>query len=153
MRPSNYRILWMEWRTQYCYSGALPCFDQDHLTMSTAQGRALMASVRATEPRAPPQGAVGVGLRPSRLATPTASQGSQTEESSSYATMASRRQQPTAPPSGEAPPSYAETRTADLAHAQQELMASMANLTAVANPYRQQVFAPPTTTAPLRGTG
>ena len=127
-----------------------PALTRTTATLSTAQGRAPTASVRATEPRTPPQGAVGTGLRP---ATPTASQGSQTEGGHSYAAMTVRRQQPTAPPSQDTPPSYAETRSSDLRQAQDDLMASMANLTAVATPYRQQVFAPPTTTAPLHALG
>ena len=129
-----------------------PALTRTTATLSMAQGRAPTASVRATEPRTPPQGAVGTGLRPSRPATPTASQGSQTEGNHSYAATTLRRQQPVTPSPQEAPPSYDETWSADIAEVQEDLMASMANLTAVATPYRQQVFAPPTTTAPLHGT-
>ena len=129
---------------------SFPALTRTTATLSTAQGRASTTSVRATEPRAPPQGAVGTGLR---LTTPTASQGSQTGGSHSYAAMTGRRQQPTAPPSQDTPPSYAETRSSDLRRAQEDLMASMANLTAVATPYHQQVFVPPTTTAPVHALG
>ena len=119
-------------------------------TLSTAQWRAPTTSVRATEPRTPPQGGVGIGLRPT---TPTASQGSQTGGNHSYAAATLRRQMPAAPAPREAPPSYADTQTADLVQAQEQVMASMANLTAVATPYQPQVFAPPITTAPLRAMG
>ena len=107
-----------------------PTLTRTTATMSMAQGgSAPTTSVRATVPRTPPQGAVGISLRPSRPATPTVNQGSQTETTPSYAATASRSRLPAGPSSQEAPPSYAETRTADLAHAQRELMTSMANLT------------------------
>ena len=127
-----------------------PALTSTTATLSTAQGRAPTTSVRATEPRAPPQGAMGAGLRP---AAPSVSQDSQAGEGHSYAAMMVRRQQLTTPPSQDTPPSYEETQTSDLRWAQEDLMTSMANLTAVATPYCQQVFAPPTTTAPVRALG